>query len=332
MDEMPAFADSKKRKRNAGDDDGSPAPTRRAVDASGTTPFWHGDRLRTSSKQNTSSYSIEKLFTDKELSMTYNAAALAAHKYILSHPVSGIGEAVGSPKDSDSSNADGNADDGDHEGSESLGAQMMERQPSHATRSTRGGQNNQNYLDDKVIGLLALANFELPGNIGKIVAQEPKLPPLIPQHYSKPYTKSAEQNTPSALVNDDITADIAVMTMFRQYESIHGPGTNLDVSNGGRRLLEEITHPPRENRFVSYLQGPRPDAGKMHDALRLPSGDEPKDEKVEKDKTTAAAAAAAAAKEAASAVPMSRQSSLGGVAMSRQGTGGSARGGRARRN
>ena len=34
------FSEGKKRKRNGGEDDGSPAPSRRALDPNNTTPFW----------------------------------------------------------------------------------------------------------------------------------------------------------------------------------------------------------------------------------------------------------------------------------------------------
>lgn len=307
-EDVSGFSDSKKRKRNAGDDDGSPAPARRGVDASNTTPLWHTDRTK-SKNQSTTIYSIDKLFTERELSMTYNAAALAAHKYILSHPKNGADNGGGSPKDTDSSNEEANGEDGDHDDAKSPpSSQMMERQPSHATRSTRGGAHNQSFVDDKVLGLVALGQLDLPANWDKIVAQEPKLPPLIPTQYAKPYSKSAEQNTPAGLANEDASADMAIMALFRQYEQVHGVGSNFDIPNGGRRLLEEMAYTPKDNRYVAYLQGPRPDPQKLQEELRL-----------------------AAESGSNTGVPMSRQSSLGGVAMSRQGTGSSLRGGRGRR-
>lgn len=320
-DDLALFPDNKKRKRNPGDDDGSPAPIRRALDPNSTTPLWQSEKARVAAKQHGPMYSLDKLFTDKELSLHYNAAAIAAHQYILRHRANGNGS---SPDESDSGNGDGNGDD-----NESLpSAPMMERNVSHATRSTRGGTNNQNFVDG-ILGLEGLANFEMPGNLDLIHAQEPpKMPPPVPQQYLKPYPRSSEQNFPVPLSQDDIMSDLSVMGYFKQYDQGKRAGAHLDAPGGLRKVLETVATPYHQARYVAFTKGERDDPETVRDNLGLPAHSSMRDQPSPGGHLGSAHSLAALS---SAAVPMSRQSSLGGVAMSRQGTGGSTRG-RGRRN
>ncbi|KAI0875138.1 Sds3-like-domain-containing protein [Hypoxylon argillaceum] len=302
MEELPSFSDTKKRKRNAADDDGSPAPARRG-DTSNATPFWQSDRLKSLRRGSGPVYSMEKLFTDKELSMTYNAAALAAHKHLLTRR-DARGNVLPSPEESDISNGEANEDE------EELSAATMERQPSHTTRSTRGGQ--QNFYDDKILGLEGLANFEIPGNLSKVSSQEPKMPPLIQSHYVKAYVKS-ESNTPASLSAEDAQQDLTVMTIWKNFQSKNGKGSNIELEKGGRRLLEIMSVPQRRNKYATYLQGPRPPTDALAESLGVSA--------TAKEDPVAIPAPMNAATNSLAGVPMSRQSSLGGVAMSRAGSG-----------
>ncbi|KAI0193679.1 deacetylase complex subunit [Xylaria flabelliformis] len=303
MEELPGFSDNKKRKRHAADDDGSPAPPRRG-DTSNATAFWQSDRLKSMRRGAGPVYSLDKLFTDKELSMTYNTAALAAHKHLLTRR-DARGNVLPSPEESDTSNGDGNDDE------EELSAATMERQPSHTTRSTRGGQ--QNFYDDKVLGIEGLANFELPSNLCKVAAQDPKMPPLIQSHYVKAYVKS-ESNTPASLSMEDTQHDLTVMTIWKNFQTKNGKGSNIDLDNGGRHLLKTMSIPQRRSKNATYVQRPRPSTDALSEALGVSSSsvrDEPIGNPVPINAATNSSAG----------VPMSRQSSLGGVAMSRTGSG-----------
>ncbi|KAI1269614.1 Sds3-like-domain-containing protein [Xylariaceae sp. FL1019] len=312
MEDGPGLSDNRKRKRNIGDDDGSPAPTRRG-DTSNSTALWQSDKWKNFNREAGPTYSIEKLFTDKELSMVYNTSALASHKHLLSHRDAN-GNVLPSPDESDASNGDANEEE------EELSAATMERQPSHATRSTRGGQTLQNFYDDKILGVEGLANFELPGNLNRLAAYEPKLPPMIQSQYVKAYVKS-ESNTPQGLSLDDATHDVAVMATLKNYQVKNGAGSNIEVEKGGRRLLEVMSVPQRRNQMVAYVPRPRPSLETLSEALGVPSS--------LRDEPVAAAGAllsAAPAGNLFAGVPMSRQSSLGGVAMSRAGSGRGKRG------
>lgn len=306
-DDLQMFGDAKKRKRNPGEDDGSPAPMRRALDANSTTPLWQSEKARAAAKQSGPVYSIDKLFTDKELSLHYNTAALAAHQFILRARANGN---ASSPDDSDSGNVD------DMEDVESIpSAPMMERQVSHATRSTRGA--NQNFLDDRILGIEGVANFDA-ANLNLVHAQEPpKMPPFVPAQYLKPYPRSADQNYPVPLSQDDIQSDLAIIGHLKAYDQTqHKAGAHLDAASGMRRMLENVATPYHQGRFVAFTSAARDDPDNVRDSLGLPALSNLRD----------AVSPAPAAVLGNAATAMSRTSSLGGVAMSRQGTGGSNRG------
>jgi hypothetical protein len=314
------LSDAKKRKRNTGDDDGSPAPSRRALDPSATTPLWQSEKLRVAAKQSGPLYSIDKLFTDKELSLTYNTAAVAAHQYILRHH--GSGGQIPSP---DSDSADEGHENGDQDVNEPWpSAPMMERAPSHATRSTRGGATLA-FVDHKILGLEAIESFEVPSNLAKLHAQEaPRMPPSAPAQYLKPNLRSTDQNTPLALPVDTINADLQVMGYFKQFDQTYRSGSGLQMNGSFRAVLEQASIPSSEGKQIALVNVERRDPDQLRKELGLPPA-----EQVSPEKQTGVAATALGG--AISAIPMSRQSSQGGVPMSRQGTNGSARG-KVRRN
>ncbi|KAI1656601.1 Sds3-like-domain-containing protein [Daldinia decipiens] len=309
MEELPGYSDNKKRKRNAADEEGSPAPKRGALDSSNTTPFWSSERIRGLRKETGPVYSIDKLFTDKELAMTYNAAALAAHKHLLIRR-----DTNGNIITPDESVADANDDE------DEPSAVSMERQPSHTTRSTRGGHGQQNFYDDQVLGIEGLANFEIPGNLDKVAGSEPKLPPLTHSQYSKAYRRD-ESNTPPTLNESDRDKDLAVMKLLKTYQNKHGVGANLDVNNGGRRLLESMAAPLHKSKYVAYMQGPRPSTDALSESLGVQDSDMRGEAAgIEPENSGSAKDPPAVGKDSAPGIPMSRQSSLGGVVMSRSGS------------
>ena len=79
-EDLTLFPDGKKRKRNPGEDEGYPNQARRAIDTNSTTPLWQSEKARAAAKQNGPVYSIDKLFTDKELSMHYNKSNRPARR------------------------------------------------------------------------------------------------------------------------------------------------------------------------------------------------------------------------------------------------------------
>ncbi|KAK4166121.1 Sds3-like-domain-containing protein [Cladorrhinum sp. PSN259] len=318
--------DNKKRKRNNNnDDDGSPVPQRRAIE---TTPLWQTDRLATR-KATGPIYSIDKLFTDKELSMTYSQSALAAHKYLLTHKpkFDENGRPIPSPDGSDSGN-------GEHdEDTDSVpSAPMMERNVSHATRSGQRGANNPNFIDDKLVGIEMLANFDFPGNFDRMLTADPKLPPTFPSTYIKGHNRM-EYNVTNGLANDDVNGDLMVMQALKQYDQAHGPGSNFAVENGSRKLLEAASLPARDRRFVAYLQGERPAENEVRKRLGLPVLPDTVEPVVSNERSSTPRPGLIGTPGQSPAkgfggVPMSRQSSANGVSMSRSSSRKGGRGGR----
>lgn len=321
--------DNKKRKRNNNDDDGSPGPQKRVLDAEKTTPLWQTDRV-TTRKSTGPIYSIDKLFTDKELSMTYNTAALAAHKYLLTHrpKYDEQGRPIHSPAGSDSGNGDQD-DDADSVPS----APMMERNVSHATRSGQRGANNPNFMDDKLMGMEMLANFDFPGNFDRMLSVDPKLPATFPTTYVKGHNR-LEYNVTSTLADQDVNGDLMVIQALKQYDQTNGPGSNFSVENGSRKLLEAASQTARDHRFVAYLQGERPSENEVRKRLGLPilpDTVEPitSNERGSTPRPAHGGTPGQSPAKGLGGVAMSRQSSANGVPMSRSSSrkGGRGRGG-----
>lgn len=247
-EELPGYGENHKRKRRAGDSDESPAPTRQRIDNGSSTPLWFTEKQAMISKQLDSPlYSIDKLFTEKELSMTYNTAALAAHSHMVRHPP--YTDDIESPPNgkSDSSSdhekpnqtADGEAEDADSP----AGAAMMERQYSHATRSTRA-----NYVTG--LGIDAIADINAPSNFQALTRQIPKLPPFLAYGTMKVYSKGEAANSPAPLPPDDVAAELELIRRARNYNEEKGIGSNLDLENGGRTLLEMASYPRTFNYWI----------------------------------------------------------------------------------
>ncbi|KAL2759702.1 hypothetical protein ACRALDRAFT_1054290 [Sodiomyces alcalophilus JCM 7366] len=303
VDDLSGYSDSKKRKRGPGDDDGSPVPSRRLLDPNTTTPLWQNEKLRFSAKHNGPAYSIEKLFTEKELSMTRHQASLAAHKYILKNKVYSNGAT--SPNGSDSGENDGSEQDG----VESMSAPMMERTTSHTTRSSRAAVN-QSLLE----AAEASNNLELPKHIDILQPHEPtKIPPIQPASYSKTSGRAAE-NYPQSLSAEDANSDILLMELYKKYDAKHKPGASIDHPNGSRRLLESAVTPYAKTAYGGFRAGSRPDPKSLNEGLNQVEAHGEADAAAKLSGTAAAPAVAATA-------AMSRQSSAaGGHTMSRQGS------------
>ncbi|RAL67985.1 hypothetical protein DID88_008709 [Monilinia fructigena] len=307
-EELPNIFDGSKRKRKGIDGDESPAPSRQRMDNGGSTPIWFSERnTNTSAQVDASLYSIDKLFTDKELAMTYNQAAQAAYTYMVRHaPYEDDNSSPqnirsDSSSDTDKMNASG---DVENDGPDSPpSAPPMERQAStHATRSTRLANFNTG------TGIDILNDLSYPGNMAAITKQIPKLPPLLASNMQKGYVKGdAAANQPQGLAPDEINAELEIIRRGRTYNDERGFGRNLDLENGGKSLLEAVSTPRRAQTY--YVRSEN--KGSMLSNLREELGGE----------------------------SMSKQSSrggseVGGTPMSRQNTndGTSSRAGRGRKN
>lgn len=225
---LPGYADGK-RKRKAGDDAGSPAPQRRLVDHGNNQIWTSGEIIKSSSDGQTPLYSIEKLFTEKELQMSYNTAAVAAQQYITKHKLNIDADAENDADEEPS------PEDGDSGTPAALGI-AMERQVSHATRSTRGA--NPNVIAG---GIEAVQDIYDGAHFARLGAQLPKIPAsaiLNSQQY-RSWTKGMDQRVePSSSTLDDIAKDANRMAKAIDMSGPGNIGANLwDAELNDKELL-----------------------------------------------------------------------------------------------
>lgn len=268
-DEFLGGADGNKRKRKAAESDESPAPARQRIDNGSTTPLWLADKQMNLAQQVDSSlYSIDKLFTDKELAMTYNAAALAAHSYMTHHkPYSGDNDSLNEKSGSSSDNEKANGHDGAEDDDQILGGVSMERQYSHATRSTRGGALQPNH--NTGIGIDAISDLNYPGNMQALTKQMPKLPPLLSSVMQKQWVRTDLANGPQGLADSEAAMELEIIKRARSYNDDRGLGKNLELENGGKSLLEIVA--PQRSQYRYFVKS---DHGKdMLSNLREELGD-----------------------------------------------------------
>ncbi|KAK2629921.1 hypothetical protein QTJ16_000741 [Diplocarpon rosae] len=251
-EEPPNFPESHKRKRKAHDRDESPAPGRQRTENGAKTPAWMAEKQQLMSHQiHSPLYSIDKLFNEKELSMTYNASALAAHSYMLRHPP--FSEDVDNQTNGKSeSNLDHEkvhtAGEGNGEDVESpLGGTMMERQFSHATRSTRGNMVSSGY------GIDMFNEINYPSNLLALTRQIPRLPQMIVSGNVRQFASNPSKDAVVSLQGlspEEANAEIEVMRRARTYNDERGFGSNLALDTGAKTLLEEAAYPKKYQHWV----------------------------------------------------------------------------------
>lgn len=247
-EEVPSLEGNKRKRRT--DIDDSPAPTRQRLENGTSTPLWFSEKQAMFAKQLDSPlFSIEKLFTEKELALTYNTACIAAHNHMVRHPP--FTDDLDSPPNgksdssSDQEKATNGVDGPEAEEAESPpGGAAMERQYSHATRSTRA-----NYVTG--LGIDALADINAPGNFQALTKQIPKLPPFLSYGTTKIYSRGEASNSPAPLPFDDVQAELDLIRRARLYNAEKGLGSNLELENGGRTILEMACEPRRFEYWIS---------------------------------------------------------------------------------
>ncbi|KAH7346788.1 Sds3-like-domain-containing protein [Rhexocercosporidium sp. MPI-PUGE-AT-0058] len=254
-EEIPNFPESHKRKRKTHDSDESPAPSRQRIDNGATTPSWVYEKQQLMAHQVESSlYSVDKLFNEKELTMAYNTAALAAHSYMLRHPpFSDDPDSQTNGKSDSSSDHEkpptaGEADAEDTD-SPPTGGAMMERQFSHATRSTRGAAVASGYGID----MFNDNDMNYPPNLLSLTRQIPKLPQMINQQNARQFASNPSKDAVVSLQGlsaEDANADIEVMRRARNHNDEKGFGSNLDLEQGAKSLLEEAAYPKKYQHWV----------------------------------------------------------------------------------
>lgn len=255
LDDLPSLLDPSKRKRRALDDSrGSPVPRRREpIDLhqiGGGVPL--AKFTEKAHDPETSLYSVDKLFTEKELSLLERQASEASHKYIIRHK---FNEAA-SYSQTDGSDGSRNGEDKEANGNESgdesaLIAPAMDR----TTRSTRGiGGATTGFVGST--GIEVIADLSLPTTFTGQVGQMPRLPPPLYSSMTKFFgsTKAdnLRPNLTESISGEELNNDMARIAWGKRVNSSLKPGASLDqevetesgIIPGDRRFLAAAVAEP----------------------------------------------------------------------------------------
>ncbi|KFY85604.1 hypothetical protein V500_08258 [Pseudogymnoascus sp. VKM F-4518 (FW-2643)] len=229
LDDLPAMLDPTKRKRRAVDDGrASPVPTRRApidlYQIGSSTPL--NKFAEKAQDPECPLYSVDKLFTEKELSLLERQAAEAAHKYMVRHKFNEA--ATRSQSDSDGSrNGDADPRNNDSTPDSPLIAPAMDR----TTRSTRGiGGTTSGFIGST--GIEVIADLTLPSTFTGQLNQMPRLPPPLYPSMTKFFgsTKgdNMRPNLTEGVAGDELNQDMNRIEWGKRVNSQLKPGASLD--------------------------------------------------------------------------------------------------------
>ncbi|KAF2261971.1 hypothetical protein CC78DRAFT_535201 [Lojkania enalia] len=188
----------RKRKLFEDNDNDSPGPSGRNMELSVGSPFREAKARTVHSQFEAAAYSLERLFTEKELNMAMNHATVAASNFFAKMKnADGTNDATtngtnGAAHDHGSENGD--AADADQDSDSPAGAPEMTRQVSSNPHATRGATRS-------ALGPASFANGRLP-----FVHNPPFILPA--NTFTKP---NAQAPPPPALSTQDVEQDLMLM-------------------------------------------------------------------------------------------------------------------------
>ncbi|KAK0638044.1 hypothetical protein DIS24_g10215 [Lasiodiplodia hormozganensis] len=298
-----AMATEKSRKRKAAFEDadsGSPGPSGRNADLGFASPFRDAKAKTMHTQFEAPAYSIDRLFTDKELAMTMNTAAVATTHFFNKLRVQEQNNHNGSANGANGAHHGGTdggddsgtptANEGEAEGDEDTAtpaAPEMERTQSH--HATRGSTRNNPLAD------LALA-AERTGTLPFASVA----PVILPANVGSKANASAP--TPPGLSNAEVDSDFIIMAR---------PSDGNDDIN--EKLLQTACGPLQAREYQYQPSNLRNDHGVNGIGALAPHMD-----------LSGVSISAANSDSGMGGVPMSRHgngSSIGGVGMRRTGSG-----------
>lgn len=229
--------ETNKRKRKAHDSDESPAPTRQRTENGAHTPLWQAQKQQAMNSQFGSAlFSVDKLFSDKELSMCYNTAALGAYAYMVRQ--SGPDDMGTSLNGTTESNGESEKPAGAEPEAEDVpspqGGTGMERtQSTHVTRSRNG------FASGYGIDLLTTKDGNFSSSSLQVLARQiPKMPPLLHIMSNRTFTRHDPPASVVGLNDADAAAEIDLIKRARAHNDQHGYGSNLEADASAKAMLE----------------------------------------------------------------------------------------------
>ncbi|KAF1813787.1 hypothetical protein P152DRAFT_414181, partial [Eremomyces bilateralis CBS 781.70] len=194
---------TRKRKAAFEDDNDTPTPGAIGTDLSGGSGF-ESKRQRTTDKTEHPVHSVNRLFTEKELSLATNKAAQAAqiHLHRLRRQTSGM-QANGAPNGVNSTHP-GNGDDGatpaigdEIDDNDTPGAPEMERNISQTHHATRGAVRNERFANFRLVPATRIMYRTIYESRGRIEAkQKPEVIPLTEEEVEDDLHRIVEMGDP----------------------------------------------------------------------------------------------------------------------------------------
>ncbi|KAF2493435.1 hypothetical protein BU16DRAFT_619763 [Lophium mytilinum] len=225
-----ANENKKKRKLFEAEDNGSPGPSGRNADLGTNSPFRDAKARTIHTQFEASAYSIERLFTEKELAMSMNNAAIAAAHFFAKmknadnttsqDPTTNGTNGVSHDNGSDN---EANSNEIDHESDSPPGPPDMLRtmsQSHHATRgATRSALGDLASLATRSYPFTAAQPIILPANIGsKPNAAAPSPAPLQAQDAEQDFMIIFRDAPANDALNEKLLADAVAPLRTREYQ------------------------------------------------------------------------------------------------------------------
>lgn len=231
-----AAENKRKRKLFEENENESPAPNGRNVELRVGSPFREAKARTIHAQFEASAYSLERLFTEKELNMAMNQATTAASHFFAkmkNADATQEGSTNGTNgAANDHASENGDAQDGDQDSDSPAGAPEMTRQVSsnpHATRGATRSAFNPAAIANGRLPFTYNAPFILDAKIfQKPNAQAPTPPPLAAQDVEQDFMLMMRDAPPDDLLNEKLLQAAVNPMKAREYQ-VQPPDFQLPV-------------------------------------------------------------------------------------------------------
>jgi hypothetical protein len=242
-----AGANDGKRKRKFFDDNdgGSPGPSGRNTEFGIGSPFREAKARTVHTQFEAPAFSLDRLFTEKELNMTLSHATIAASQFFAKKDADAAAAQDGTANGingnaQDPASENGEAQDGEQDSDTATGAPDMARQVSSNPHATRGATRS-------AFNIESLANGRLP-----FIYNPPFI--LDAKVFQKP---NAMAPHPPPLSNTDVEQDLKLMT--------RDAAADDPLSE---KLLQAAVHPMKAREYQVQPPGYQPPVPEITSHLR----------------------------------------------------------------
>jgi hypothetical protein len=199
-DDVAAVNDGKRKRKFFEDETGSPGPSGRNVELGIGSPFREAKARTIHTQFEAPAYSLDRLFTEKELNMTLSHATIAASQFFAKKDADAAAAQDGATNGTNGNTHDhpseaGDAQDGEQDSDAALGAPEMTRQVSSNPHATRGATRS-------AFNTGSLANGRLPFIYN---------PPFVLDAKVFQNLAKAQAPHPPPLSNNDVDQDLSLM-------------------------------------------------------------------------------------------------------------------------